>query len=72
MSEWLEFVELPNEGYKTKKFQVVSKKHGYPLGDIKFYNKWRNYCFYPAPDTIFSNGCLKGITEFIRNVKRHC
>ena len=47
-SEYLEFNEMPSEGRKTKIFQVCSKKHGYPLGEVKWFNKWRQYCFYPC------------------------
>ena len=69
-SEYLEFVELPNEGKKTKKFQVCSKKHFYPLGEIRFYSNWRQYCFYPYQDTVFNRTCLKDIQDFILEVIR--
>lgn len=34
-SQYLEFNEIPNEGRKTRKFQVISKRHGYPLNATK-------------------------------------
>ena len=70
MSEWIEFNEIPNEGKKTRKFQVVNKNHGFPLGDISFFPRWRQYVFIPAPGTVFSNGCLSDIYEFIKSLKR--
>lgn len=70
MSMWLEFIELPNEGRKTKKFRVVSRQHGYPLGEIRFFNRWRQYCFYPGPDTVFNRSCMKDICDFILTIKK--
>lgn len=69
-SEYLEFVELPNEGRKTLWFQVISKNHQYPLGEIKWFNKWRQYCFYPAPETVFDRTCLADIQKFILEIIR--
>lgn len=69
MSEYLDFVELPNERRKTRKFQICSVGHGYPLGEIKYYNHWRQYCFYPYPETIFNRTCIRDISDFILNIK---
>lgn len=50
---------------KTKVVLVSSKSSGVELGWIKWYGAWRQYCFYPATDTIFSKGCLQEIEEYI-------
>jgi hypothetical protein len=70
MSEYLEFIELPNDGKKTRKYQVVSKKWQYPLGEIKFFNHWRQYAFFPAPDTIFNNTCMNDLVNFIKSIPK--
>lgn len=28
------------------------------LGEIKYYTKWRKYCFYPLSKTYFDDECL--------------
>ena len=35
------------------------------LGQVSWYGPWRQYCFKPAPDCIFNNGCLTDIGAFI-------
>ena len=35
------------------------------LGQVKWYAPWRQYCFYPVPETIFNVGCFKDINDFI-------
>ena len=39
------------------------------LGEIKWYGPWRQYCFYPVPETIFNVGCLEDINHFIGQLK---
>jgi len=35
------------------------------LGAIHWYGAWRQYCFYPADGSTFSNGCLRDIASFL-------
>jgi len=69
-SEYLTFHEMPSEVRKTKIFQVCAKRSGSPLGEVKWFNRWRQYCFYPYPDTVFNRTCLKDIQNFILEVIR--
>ena len=32
---------------------------------MRWYGAWRQYCFFPYPETVFSAGCLKDVQEFI-------
>lgn len=48
---------------KTKVWRVGSTS-GSHLGWIKWFGRWRQYCFYPAPETIFNKGCLTEIASF--------
>lgn len=50
---------------KTLVWDVTNKKSGELLGRIKYYAKWRQYCFFPSVSTVFSMGCLNEITGFI-------
>ena len=70
MSKYLDF-RLAEWETKAKVFNVVSKTQGYRLGQIKWYDKWRQYCFFPQRflDTVFSVECLNDICEFIKGIR---
>ncbi len=64
--KYLRFIEIKSKP-KTKVYLVWSKFSDDELGKIKWYPQWRNYCFFPphALDTVYSDRCLKSISEFI-------
>lgn len=63
---WVEFIEYPNDGRKTKVWRVQGKGTGSPhLGVIKWFGRWRQYTFHPAPETVFNPGCLRDIAAFV-------
>lgn len=64
-SRYLRFerVQLPER--KTPVVIVVSKRSGTVLGEIAWYGRWRQFCFYPAEDTVFNVGCLDDIEDMI-------
>ena len=75
-SKDLEFVFWSKPG-KTSIYNVVSKNKQSILGEIKWFGRWRQYCFYPSPNCVFNYGCLQDIQDFIvelmeerRRVKR--
>jgi len=53
---------------KTVVFEVQSKSDHTPLGKIKWYPSWRQYCFFPASLCIFSKGCMVDINSFIEQL----
>jgi hypothetical protein len=63
-SEYLDFIEVKDTG-KTKVWDVRSRRSGYTLGIIKWYGPWRQYTFWPAPDTIWNQTCLGDVEAFI-------
>ena len=38
------------------------------LGSIHWRGSWRQYCFFPEKDTIWSAGCMSGIINFIEKI----
>src|SRR4030042_2753583 len=44
---------------------LLYSKSAEGLGFIKWYAPWRQYCFFPEPETIWSKGCLKEINKYI-------
>jgi len=60
MSKYLEFKLLERKP-KTSVIDVISKLHGYRLGIIKWFGRWRQYAFFPEDGTIFNVECLNDI-----------
>ena len=67
MSKYLEFTQVPFNG-KTQKFLVHSKSQSMDLGEIKWHSAWRQYCFYPDENTLWSHDCLKDIQDFLQQL----
>lgn len=69
--KWLYF-ELTENKPKTKVFQVMSKCSEIRLGIIKWFPKWRHYCFFPTmeEETVYSDRCLLSISEFITELNK--
>jgi hypothetical protein len=63
-SKYLLFKQY-SETEKTKSFHVISKKHGDLLGVVRWYPRWRQYTFFPEPDTVWNTECLWNICAFI-------
>jgi hypothetical protein len=66
-SKYLEFY-LGQQGQKTQIWHVYSKNHGSFLGYIKWFGRWRQYAFFPSPETVWNPECLRDICDFIRNL----
>lgn len=55
---------------KTEVWLVWSTSGGNTLGEIKWFGRWRAYCFFPAPSTTFNDGCLREIADFSERLTR--
>ena len=66
-SKYLEFDRIGWTG-KTDVWDVLSKSDGFVLGQIKWFGRWRQYCFYPSPDTIFNPECMNDISNLIKEL----
>lgn len=58
----LDFREIDNGDKKTKRWDVHSG--GAWLGDVKWFGRWRNYCYFPAPDVVMDKSCLREVADF--------
>ena len=67
--------------YKYIRFEVIEAKrktdvwgcynnhsNGY-LGCVKWYSRWRQYCFNPAHDTVFNDTCLDDVSHFLKQLR---
>lgn len=66
-NNYIEFHDVSSSypSRKTETWRVVSKNNSSTLGTIRWYGAWRQYCFFPTNFTVFNDGCLEKITEFI-------
>lgn len=65
VSKYLEFAQVDTPGRKTEVWSVESKTQGSVLGTIAWYNRWRQYCFFPSDNVLFNRSCLRDIVNFI-------
>lgn len=54
---------------KTAIYAVVNRTSGDWIGEIKWYGAWRQYCFFPYGNTVWSAGCLKDVEGFIEGLR---
>ena len=63
-TKYIQF-NLDHQTEKTHHWSVLSIKHNTLLGIIKWYGAWRQYAFFPEPNTVFNVECLGDIESFI-------
>ena len=72
MSKHLVFSEdafwMLNPKNKTRKFTVLSKFDNARLGEVKWYARWRQYCFFPEGECVWSLDCMEDLTTFIHDL----
>jgi hypothetical protein len=67
--EYIHFVlDESFQSAKTTRWFCSSNSSDDVLGIVKWYAAWRQYCFFPSEDSIFNNGCLADIQDFIKQL----
>ena len=71
LKKWIDFgePELSSSG-KTKIWTVESSHDGFDIGFIQWHGRWRGYAFFPDPDTIYEQQCLRTIADFCEEQTR--
>jgi hypothetical protein len=54
----------PAPGRKTQIWEVRAQG-GFVLGQVKWFSRWRKYCFFANGETVYEQTCLADIAEFI-------
>jgi len=65
--KYLQFSELISTG-KTSKWSCQTKNGCHSLGNIKWYGAWRQYCYFPVVQAVYSAGCLDDIADFLKQL----
>ena len=70
MSRWLTFHDVtPHSDTAKTRYVTVVSIHGAELGVIKWFGRWRQYAFFPHPQTIFNPECMTDICGEIQRLK---
>ncbi len=67
-TQYLDFVDAEIEEIKTKVVVVFNKHHQQIIGEIRWFSKWRQYCFFPCTDTIWNITCLTEVNAVIKQL----
>ena len=65
--KYIQFVKVADKP-KTSVWSCRNVNGNYEIGVVKWNPGWRQYCFFPAPGTVFSKGCMQDICEFINRL----
>lgn len=66
--KYIHFVKIEDKP-KTAVFSCRNTSGDYEIGVVKWNPGWRQYCFFPSSDTVFSTGCMEDICKFISTIK---
>jgi hypothetical protein len=67
--QYLVFEKQESTG-KTDKFLCRNKKSTTILGEVKWHGSWRQYCYFPLIQAVYSAGCLTDIADFLNQLNK--
>jgi hypothetical protein len=59
--QYIHFVQTTN----PKVWICENNKSGEELGQVQWYQPWRQFCYFPSCPAVYSVGCLSDINDFI-------
>ena len=62
--EFINFIKTKDKP-KTSVWSCRNNRGGEELGIIEWYPAWRQYCYFPTVQAVYSVGCLEDINAFI-------
>jgi hypothetical protein len=63
-AKWIRFEEIAPPSTKTKRWAVMPKDGSERIGSVSWYAPWRKYCFFPRPETVYEQDCLRDLARF--------
>ena len=66
MSKYLRFTIIEEKPKKT--IGVYAKKRENLLGTIEWFNRWKQYAFFPEKNTVFDSQCLDDIQTYLKEL----
>ena len=71
--EYLVFEQVKVEGFnktKTTPWTCMNLKSRGELGMVKWHGAWRQYCYFPTVQAVYSSGCLSDIADFLNQLNK--
>jgi hypothetical protein len=70
MNEYYQFIHFVKITVGPKSdWSCRNNRSGEELGQVKWYQPWRQYCYFPTVQAVYSTGCLNDIRDFIEQLK---
>ena len=66
-TRYLQFVEKPSNG-KMKIIDIVNINHQKVIGQIKWFGRWRQYCFFPCEETVWNKTYMEDVYEVMNDL----
>ncbi len=67
--KYIHFYKLADNS-KTSIWSCRNNKTNTELGKISWCPAWRQYCYYPNCEAVYSAGCLDDISDFIKTAMK--
>jgi len=55
---------------RTSVWTCRNNRTGGELGRIRWYGPWRQYCYFPVAQAVYSQGCLQDICSFLAELAK--
>jgi hypothetical protein len=68
--KYLTFVQTDQAEKKTSTWECKNTRSGTTLGIVKWYPSWRQYCYFPTVQAVYSAGCFDDISHFINQLNK--
>lgn len=62
--QFINFAQKKNT-VRSNVWSCINNKSGDELGEIQWYPLWRQWCYFPTVQAVYSAGCLADIQSFI-------
>jgi hypothetical protein len=66
-TKYLKFDIVKDTG-KTKLIFIINIHHDEVIGEIRWFSRWRQYCFSPNNNTIWNTECLNDVNAVIKQL----
>ena len=64
-NKYITIIERIISGRKTPIYTLMSNYSESEIAQIRWFPKWRKYCFYPNDDTVYDEKCLRTIQSYL-------
>ena len=65
--EYFYIIKQENKNRKTPIYHIFNFDTNF-LGDIRWFAKWRRYCFFPYNNTVWDIKCLRDVQEQLERI----